>query len=476
MRILLVRVARWVRYVPSEPERLVLSPPLGLLHLAAYLRTYRGDEVRIVDLKLRGPRGRQDTLLRDALRDFRPHVVGLSALTFEHRSCHEAALLVRHELPSATVVVGGPHASMYPRRTLVDRNINYVVVGEGEESLTALLDGLEGGDEMQGLPGVGCVRDGRIVLGPQRVPTRGLDEHPIPAWDQYRPEAHMAHEERMSLVHAYQPFAAIQTTRGCPFRCTFCHDIFGKKLRKRPVDSVLEELELLASLGVRDVEVYDDAFNADRAHMWAVLEGVRARELGLRFSFANGLRADLLDRDDLRLLKETRTTYLALAIESPVPRIQALTRKNLDLDKVRESMREATRLRLFTAGFFMLGFPDETMEEMRATVDFACRSPLHAAFFFTVVPHPATELGREVGMGELAAPIDDWDYHLGKATLARASAASVIQLQRDAYRRFFSCPRRGLRALRDMPSKRKVVFGLKRLIRSALPLPGQAYV
>jgi radical SAM superfamily enzyme YgiQ (UPF0313 family) len=252
------------------------------------------------------------------------------------------------------------------------------------------------------------------------------------------------------------------TSRGCPYRCIFCHNIFGKRFRKRSIDHVMAELEQLRGMGIRSIEVYDDNFNLDAGHMRGILQEIIRRRLNLELYFPNALRADLLSDDDVRLLKEAGTVYLVVAVETASPRLQRLIKKNLDLDKTARVIRTAARLRIFTAGYFMLGFPTETRAEMEATVDFACRSPLHAALFFTVVPHPSTELGRMVGIDECDAPIDEWDYILGRNIISAEPPEVVNYLQRRAFRRFYLSPRRALRVLRDLPGYEKLWFIARR--------------
>jgi len=463
VRILLVKVGRGSANGANRVPQLLVSPPLGILQLAAYVKQQRGDDVRVLDLRPYILKHREQEALRRAMEELKPDVVGLSVLTHEHTAAHATAWQVRMAQPEVTILMGGPHPSMYPKRSLLDRNIDYIVCGEGELTTVALLDSLEAGGDPTDLPGVGGRREGMPVIGPARGLIPDLDLLPMPDWAQYDPHLYTDIDQRMSLAHDYKPYAAMSTSRGCPYQCTYCHDIFGKKFRHRSPEQVLEEMAYLKSRGIVGLELYDDIFNLDPDRMRVILEGMIRRNLQMTLSFPNGVRGDILTREDIKLLKRAGTLYISIAVESASPRIQGVMKKYLDLDKVRETINACVRQRIFTNAFFMLGFPTETRQEMQATVDFACASPLHAALFFSVVPHPATELGQETHQDELTAPIDDWNYSYGRVTLAAEEVEVVNRIQRQAYRRFYASPRRLARVLRDIPSLKR----LTQVIREA---------
>ncbi|MCK6528582.1 B12-binding domain-containing radical SAM protein [Myxococcota bacterium] len=455
-RILLVKVARFGRPLPGAPP-ITVSPPLGILSLASLLRERRGDRPAVLDMRLSGDLRRALDDLAGALRAGRPEIVGLSALSVEHECTHAAAALVRRELPGAKVVVGGPHGTAYPRRVLQDPAVDFVVRGEGEEPLLALRDHLvENGG--RGAPPEGLGICHRVpgedpVVPDSHVGVAPLDEWPIPAWDLFDFDRYARHPVRMGQVSDGLRHAAMSTTRACPYRCTYCHNIFGKDFRTRSVDRVLEELELLRGRHrVRTIEFYDDVFNLDRRRMGAMLTGMM--DAGLRFNlyFPNGLRADLLRDDEVRLLKAAGTKLVSVAVESASPRIQKRIRKNLDVDRVFDVVDLAARERLFVRGFFMLGFPTETEEEARATLDWAVRSRLHLASFFTVTPYGATEMADGLGLDEHTAPLDAMDFQTGVNTLSAVAPERLAALQQEGWRRFYFDPDRIRRIVRDSPA------------------------
>lgn len=439
-------------------------PPLGLLYLAAVLRSRGGHDVRILDLRLHRD---WSSALRGLLDEFDPHVIGFSAISMEYRNCREAIRVARERRPEQPVVIGGPHASALPARTLRETEADAVVVGEGEDVVTPLVDALSSGSRPSPLEGV-VTRDdcGRT---PAPAPRPDLDGLPLPAWDLVDLEPYHRRQS-MSAIGPYR-YAVISTSRGCPFDCAYCHDLHGRRLRTRSPESIAEELGVLRRLlGRGFVEVLDDSFNGKRDHARRVLE-LFARTGGhLRPVFGNGLRADCLDDDTLDLFRDCRCPEVSFAIESASPRIQEAFGKNLDLDAARRAVRGAARRGLYSVGFFMLGFPGETREEMQQTVQFALDEPITQALFHFVQPLPGTRLAplaSSVWAGE-----DPWSCESFYRSTINLSAVSDRELQRTyrrAYRSFYSRPGKVAGILARHPFKARLVRRALLVMRLVLP-------
>jgi radical SAM superfamily enzyme YgiQ (UPF0313 family) len=251
----------------------------------------------------------------------------------------------------------------------------------------------------------------------------------------------------------FRRYASVITSRGCPYRCTYCHNIFTKRYRFMDARRVVDELEHVSrTYDVKEFEIYDDIFNFDYERTEAILDEIIARELDLKLCFPNGLRGDRLDENLIVKLKRAGTHYLTLAVESGSPRIQKQIRKHMKLDRLFEAIRISARERILTGGFFMLGFPGETREELEMTVDFAVRSDLHLAFFFMVIPYEGTELGDSVATPVSYETLMNGDYHRSSNSLAEVSAAALTRIQAGAYLRFYGSPRRLYRITRDFPN------------------------
>ena len=463
MRVLLIKVGGFNTNISVQKTE--IGPPLGILYLASYLRKFRGDQVRIYDMRIAS----NTEQLWQLLTSFKPQVTGLSFFTCDSHAAHKLAAMIKTWQASMMVVAGGPHASMYPYRTMLDTHIDYLIQGDGEEAFCELLDALEKKTDLLKIAGVAGRMAGQVFFNPQHPRPVNLDQLPMPAWDLYDPHIYAKTHSRFTLIHDYRPYASIFATRGCPYHCSFCHNIFGKRLRKRSISNVIQEMEYLKNCGVESIEFFDDSINADPGYLRSLLKAIIRARLALKISFPNGLRSDLVTRDDLKLLKAAQCIFISMAVESASPRIQKLIRKNIDLERIQTNIRESAKLRIFTNGYFMLGFPTETRQEMEATIKFANHSALHTAIFSTVVPHPATRLGQIMGLNEMDVPIEEWNYHKGVCNISAETAEVVSCMQRKAYRNFYMNPRRILRIANNSPSLKKSFHGFSIMVQRILP-------
>ena len=435
-----------------------IGPPLGILSLAAVLRErYRSDiELDIVQQVVDGLDFDQ---LERRIQLFKPDLVGFSVLSAEARDLHRAAQIARRTAPDAVIVVGGPHASVFYDKVLEDKNIDFVVIGEGEETLVELIDRLNRGGSTEDLLGLACRdEDGKPVFTGPRPPIQDLDSLPMLAWDLIDLGAYRKWFS-MNLFNKRFPYAYVFSTRGCPYRCVYCHNIFGKKLRRRSPERVVDEIEYLAvSQGVKELLIVDDCFNLDLNHAKKVCDLIVERGIDVSIAFPNGLRADIMDRELIRKLKAAGCYTITYAVETATPRLQKLIRKNLDIQKTSEVIRWTDEEGIIVQAFFMLGFQGETPEEMEQTIRFALDHPILKAWFFTVVVYPRmalTDLARE------AYPQLDinWDqgsyFYFDEITFyQQATGVDLWKLARKAAIRFYSRPKTMAAILTRFPKNR----------------------
>lgn len=423
------------------------TPPLGLMSIAAYLREKGRHTIRIFDARFHG------SSLPAILREMNPEFVGLSALTIEAHSLHSIADLAKKLCPRAIVVAGGPHASFYPDETLSDQNIDVAIRGEGEETFAEIVEGLNG--RCPYIKGIAYRQDGRIVYTEPRPYIRDLDALPFPAWDLIDIRSYWSHKSMASL--GLRRYMALFTSRACPYRCIYCHNMFGKTFRARGPESVVEEMAVLSrTYGIRDFEVLDDIFNLDIERAQRILSLILERLPGVRLAFPNGLRGDRMDGEFVDLLREAGTRYLSIAVESASPRLQRLIKKNLNLDRTAKAVTRCVQKGIFVNGFFMIGFPTETREEIHKTIEFAARSSLHTAMFFIVTPFEGTELMEAYRdrIQRFQIEFRDHDFFTGYFNLSEVPNRDLYRLQKFAYRKFYLTRWRPMRIMVSYPNKR----------------------
>lgn len=444
-RIALVRT-----YQPSVTDN--LAHPLGIMALDAYLRERGYDDIRLFDMRLEKETPEQLAARLPTDVD----VVGLSALTIEMDTVHALTGLIKRRIPGVRVVVGGPYATSSKRSLMRDRNIDAAVIGEGEATFHELLEAYRTGAPLSGVLGLVYRDDGGALHQTAARPfATDLDALPLPSWDRIDMAAYERCDPQDRLAHP--KWAAFYTSRGCPYRCTYCHDVFGKRFRARSADRVIEELAwLVEDYGVREVHFFDDIFNFDKRRVVAICNEIVRRGWKLYLQFPNGLRADLLDVETLAAMKAAGTFRVSYAIESASPRIQKQVKKHLKIDKVRTLIEQTDAMGILTHGFFMLGFPGETREEVQATVKWALESKLHTAGFFLVCPFEGSPLGDEY-----LSPADqaqtrgtDWRFYDNPHALSQVPPEELKWLQRSAYLRFYANPWRARRFVQLLPDKR----------------------
>ena len=438
-----------------------ICPPLGPLYLAAQAQKSVGAEVRIIDQL--GRSLSTEEVIRQA-RDFGPDVVGLKSLTLDEPHLKALAEAFRQTFPDVLLLAGGPHATCYAGPIMQSMPFDALVRGEGELSFDMILRAHAEGGGLGHIPGL-IWRDktGEIIQNEGTTPVvSDLDTLPMPAYDLIDYEPYWR-SKRLSMATKgrYMP---LFTSRGCPFRCAYCHSAFGKQFRGHSAERVVEEISLLNKrYGVLEYEVYDDCFNFDRQRVLEFSERVRKTGLRTKFVFANGLRPDILTEEGADALAAAGAYMCMFSLESGSPRIQKMIGKNLDLDRYLATVEMVSKKGMFLYGAAMMGFPTETLEEMRMTIDVACRSKLHAIAFFVVVPFPGTQLYRDVldtdpsKLDQEALRCGDFLYN-HPTNLSPVSDEQLMAVIREANRRFYLNPGRIARIVRDYPSWRHLPY------------------
>ena len=347
--------------------------------------------------------------------------------------------MARARNPETVVVVGGPHISACTNDVEEDMNIDVLIAGEGESAFSELIERLSNGDSISGIPGTAYRVDGKIEWGLPGELISDLDSIPFPAWDlvDIKKYARMGRAGN-TRRGKYMP---IFTSRGCPYLCCYCHNVFGKGFNYRSAENVVEEIkQIVDTFGITDIEIFDDAFNINHDRAKSICNMLLELDLGLSLAFPNGVRADHLDRELVNLLARAGTTNLAVGVETASPELQKAIGKNLNLESAKKAITLADKAGIVTSGYFMLGFPDETGEQMQETIAFAESTDLYFASFFIVTPYPGTPLWVQTmsTVDSSVIKFSDYNYLSGYFNLSEVSGNELRRLQKEAYRRFYS--------------------------------------
>lgn len=429
------------------------SPPMGALYLAAWLRKRFPLDIKIVNQRVENLS--YEKVVRIAVA-FNADIVGITVMT---PFAHALPILIsslKSAKPDTKIVLGGPHISAFGASVLDFVPADAAVSGEGEQSMEMIIDALQGNGDFSGIPGlIWRSQEGEVVTNPGIAPIiNDIDTIPMPAYDLIDPTQYWHHQSMPPIPR--RRYISLVSSRGCPYGCTWCHNIFGRGFRAHSPERIVEEITYYKkNYGVDDVEFLDDCFNLQRQRVFGFAEQLLKRNGPIKIAFPNALRADLLDQDTIGALAAAGTYYSSFALESASKRIQELTLKRLNIEKFLEAVRLAVRKKIFTNGFMMMGFPGETMEEMELTIKTAAESELHTGSFFAVTPFPGTRLFDYVQqhLPDRISKINDseMDYFRTRINLSGVPDKTFYYYQRKAMRDFFLHPRRLYRILRDFP-------------------------
>ena len=439
-----------------------IQPSLGLGYLAASARECH--DVRILDCIKEGVT--IDRLGR-FLKDYSPDVLGFQFYTFDSSFIKNALALAKSIREDIVTVVGGPHPSAVPREVMdaFGKDLDYLFAGEAEIGFPKLLDALNNKSaDFSSIPGLVWRENDRVVSNPKTV-VDDLDALGMPAWDLIHPEGYP--ESQHGAFFRKFPIAPIMITRGCPYPCTFCAGsiVAGKKIRYRSIDNVLKEIDLLYDdFGIREFHVIDDNFTCNKAYAKEFLRRLKGLNLDISWAVPNGVRMDTLDEELLGLMKETGLYLISLGIESGSDKVLRSMKKGTTTAKMRENIKMIKDAGIDMAGFFILGFPDETEETIRRTIGFSTELGLIRANYFTYLPFPGSE--SYAGLRE-KGELDgiDWEhfYFMNAAYVPKALTRKKLKgLQRLAFARFYLRPRIIFYNLKSIKSLRHFFFLAKR--------------
>jgi anaerobic magnesium-protoporphyrin IX monomethyl ester cyclase len=382
--------------------------PIGLAYIASYLKKF-GHEVEIIDAIPEGWKNRGEYWglapgeIISRIGRMNPDMIGMSVpFSSNTDASFELSRLIKEHF-DVPLVLGGAHPSVLPKRTLEDSKADYVVLSEGEERVKKIADSLskKRKPRFDGL----CYKGKRgAVVIPRKTYIKNPDILPFPARDLLPMEAYFEAAKNFTARLGQEKnlrWTTVITSRGCPFNCVFCsiHNISGFAWRPRTPENVMMELDQITrDFGINHVLFEDDnmTLRIDRAK--EIFRRIIENDYGFTWSAPNGLRADTLDMEALRLMKDSGCVGFSIAVESGDQRINnEVVRKRLNLKAVEKVVLMARKVGLPTTAFFILGLPGEKIEDMRTSIRFArrlIRLGLGDATFYIATPLPGTDLRK----------------------------------------------------------------------------------
>ncbi len=290
----------------------------------------------------------------------------------------EIASLVKKVDDKITTVFEGLFPSTRQVECLSNRNIDFVVRGEPEYTILELVNVLEKGNSgnLEKVRGISYVKDGEVIDNPLRPGIDNLDLLPFPARRLLPMDAYFeaSTESPLGMGRLHKRYTPMLTSRGCPQACIFCfyHIMMGRKWRGRSPENVLCEIEqLIGTYDIKQINFSDINMSHDRKRMEAICDRMIERNFNIEWLVPQGLRADTLDETLLKKMSKAGCRGFCVAPESGVQRVVDRIKKNMDLKAVENAVALASKEGIDTRAYFILGFPGETKEDMKKTIEFA---------------------------------------------------------------------------------------------------------
>ena len=455
----------FIRHLSVADE---VIPPLHFGYLASSLP--KKHNVTIFD-QLRD-RVSDNHLIELLVRD-NADVIGFSAYTKDISCVMSFVSKIKPLLPNAKIVLGGVQMSLMPVETFEYFNgyVDYGFIGESEIAFSTFVDTIDENPakcDIEKIPNLVWKVDGSVKANPINY-SMELDDLPFPAWELMPPSSYP--KAPHGAFFKQYPFAAIITSRGCPYPCTFCAagSLSGKKVRYRTLDNVVEEIKLLRNkFGIKEVHIEDDNFSIKKERVIEFSERVLREMPEITWAFPNGLRLNNLDLPTLKLMRRAGCHYMNVGIESGNNDVLHKIKKSITREQTKEKIGLVKDAGLNIGGFFIIGFPGETTEEIKDTIKFARELPLDRIGISYFQPYPGTsEYKKLCDAGEYEMVFDNSRHSLHTISYVNKNLTEnkLKSLRFEGFFRFYFRPKIFIKLLTEVRSFEHFIYILKRGIR-----------
>ncbi len=370
---------------------LVPMPPINLAYLASYAEKCNLKVAIHDDFFYKGD---TEKFVKELLKH-KPLVVGFSTYTSSVMGrVEQLVLLIREILPSTKIVMGNIHANHFAKDVLENNLADFVVMGEGEITLSELCLAVKSGQEWQNILGIAYCRNGVFIKNEPRPYIEDLDLIPFPAWHLLP----ITEYDTFLFCKKESPATLISGSRGCPFRCSFCSlFIQGGSRRVRSVNNIVNEIEYFnTKYGIKQFSFVDPMFPFSAEEGISFCRELKRRGLDKKIAWVTETRVDVINNEMAEAMKSSGCKMVMFGIESGSNETVKKLKKKFDIQKTYKALNICKNVGLQTTGFFIIGLPDETAEDIEETIRFSLSLPLTFAKYNVFVPYPGTLLYEEL--------------------------------------------------------------------------------
>ena len=401
-------------------HRIIKVPNLGLCSIAAQLTDH---EVRIADLVLVHKHIR--SWLKQLLTDFRPELIGVSSMSFQYQSAREVMSICREFAPGAPIVLGGYHASLaFEELTQgTGQPFDYLIRGEGEHALPALIEALEGKRELGTVPGLSYPRDGVFC---HNAPGKLLEV-------QYLPLPNREARVLDNFTYFNRKLDCVETSRGCTMPCSFCSitGMYGSNFRCYAIDRVISDLKVLQARGTQSVLLVDDNITLDATRFRNIAEAIVGNRLNsMEYMVQASVAGIVADPELIPALARANFIMVFLGIEAVQMKNLEFLHKGDILEKTEQAVSRLRAEGIGVMGGFIIGNPDDDSEDIREVFRAAKRLRVDLPYVQCVTPYPGTRIRAELLAAGLVTNRDNLSRYTGFICNVRTRKLTNRQLNR----------------------------------------------
>lgn len=358
------------------------APPLGLAYLAAVLEKNSFRDIRIIDMKAEEIGFKE---IRKEILKFGPKILGITSATGQISSTVKIIKIAKEINPATLCVIGGPHPSALPEKTLKETNADVCVFGEGEMVFPELAKAVIKGKEFNAIKGIIFKKRGLVKKNPPRPLIQDISSLPFPARHLLLTPEEYTRDSKTALTKIE---TVMMTSRGCPYRCAFCDkSVFGRTVRVREAKDVVDEIELLVKkYHVQSLRFFDDLFTVIPERVKEICDEIKKRHLKIQWICE--ARVDSVNPEMLAFMKEAGCREIHYGIESGNQKILDLQQKDITLEQVRKAIQWTNEAGIESRGYFIIGLPGDTKETILETIKFGKSLNLTDAGIFFYSPYP----------------------------------------------------------------------------------------
>jgi len=420
-------------------------PPLNLAYIAAVAEK-EGHQVKIIDAE--AERISLEGVIAE-ISSWKPDLIGMTATTpFFHLVLKHAKAL-KEAFEHIPIAIGGAHISVLQEKAF-EPCFDYGFIGEAEQSWVEFLKRYQAGEDISDIKGIIYRKDNQVISNGLSESIKDIESIPYPA-------RHLLSLDKYNIgtLKGKKNFTTIMTTRGCPFQCIFCSTkVFGNQVRRRSVDSVIDEIKsVISNFGIRHFTFLDDTLTLDRNYILEICQAIQKENL--QITFDGSTRANLIDEELVKVMASSGLIRISFGLETVDPQIRKIIKKEVPLGSYEKANRITNKYGIETLNSVMLGLPGETAETVGKTLKFLSQArEIQQANLSIATPYPGTELYDMAKRGDYGLKLLTEDYskyrRYGSAVMEvnGLSSERLLELQNDGFLSIYSAPWRILPMIR----------------------------